>query len=283
VGPPRGREYGAVRENHTGEPQANHRRLTVAQAAAALGITEGAVRSRIKRGTLPTEKEGGTVFVLLGRGTSQATQTTNTDVPRDQSELIASLQDQVRYLREQLDTEREVRTEERRRHDTVLAQLSAANAEQARTIRELEAPQEPPETAETAEEAPEGAGPRSEAGEAREELVAERTLREMAEATLHEGMAEERRRREEAERERDELRRELYARREPRESLETVEGSSGGVEHTSYAVDVHERAQEATKAHEAAEEQQGRGQSQSATGAVQEGARRPWWRRIFGG
>jgi hypothetical protein len=272
-----------VRENHTGEPQANHRRLTVAQAAAALGITEGAVRSRIKRGTLPTEKEGGTVFVLLGRGTSQATQTTNTDVPRDQSELIASLQDQVRYLREQLDTEREVRTEERRRHDTVLAQLSAANAEQARTIRELEAPQEPPETAETAEEAPEGAGPRSEAGEAREELVAERALREMAEATLHEGMAEERRRREEAERERDELRRELYARREPRESLETVEGASGGVEHTSYAVDVHERAQEATKAHEAAEEQQGRGQPQSATVGAREGARpRSWWRRMLG-
>ena len=41
-------------EDRTGEPQANHERLTVAQAAAALGITEGAVRSRIKRGTLAT-------------------------------------------------------------------------------------------------------------------------------------------------------------------------------------------------------------------------------------
>ena len=47
----------------------------------------------------------------------------------------------------------------------------------------------------------------------------------MAETTLHEGMAEQRRRREEAERERDDLRRQLYARREPRESPETVEAA----------------------------------------------------------
>ena len=112
-------------EDRAGEPQANQERLTVAQAAAALGITEGAVRSRIKRGTLPTTKERGKVFVLLGDGTSGANQLPNIGVPGDQSELIASLQDQVRYLREQLDAEREARTEERRRHDTVVAQLTS--------------------------------------------------------------------------------------------------------------------------------------------------------------
>src|SRR5215208_602787 len=112
-------------EGHTGEPKANHQRLTVAQAATALGITEGAVRSRIRRGTLPTTKVGGTVFVLLGSDTSQTNQSPNTGVPSDQSELITSLQDQVRYLREQLDAEREARTEERRRHDTVVAQLTS--------------------------------------------------------------------------------------------------------------------------------------------------------------
>jgi hypothetical protein len=229
-----------VGEDHTGEPQANQERLTVAQTATRLGITEGAVRSRIKRGTLGTAKEGGSVFVLLGGGTSKANQPPNAGVPSDPSELIASLQDQIRYLREQLDAEREARTEERRRQDTVLAQLSAANAEQARTIRELEAPQEPSEDAETVEEAP-------------DELGAERARREMAETTLHEGMAEERRRREAAERERDELRRELYARREPRESPETV-------------ADSPERAE-----------------PRPATGGAQEGARRPWWRRVFGG
>lgn len=40
------------------EPRSNHERLTVTQAAASLGITEGAVSSRIKGGTLPITKEG---------------------------------------------------------------------------------------------------------------------------------------------------------------------------------------------------------------------------------
>jgi hypothetical protein len=137
-----------VGEDHTGEPQANQERLTVAQAAAALGITEGAVRSRIKRGTLPTRKERGTVFVLLGDGTSEANQPPNIGVPGDQSEFIASLQDQVRYLREQLDAEREARTEERRRHDTVVAQLTSK-------IPAIEAPQEATGGAERGEEGPE--------------------------------------------------------------------------------------------------------------------------------
>src|SRR5215216_4484963 len=62
-----------------------------------------------------------------------------------------------------------------------------------------------------------------ELGALREELGAERVRREMAETTLREGIAEEQRRREEAERERDGLRQELYALREARESPETTE------------------------------------------------------------
>jgi hypothetical protein len=150
-----------VGEDRTGEPPANHERLTVAQAAAALGITAGAVRSRIKRGTLPTAKEGGTVYVLLGGGTSQANQTPNIGVPGDQSELIAALQDQISYLREQLDAERQARTEERRRHDTVVAQLASK-------IPAIEAPQEASETAETVEEEPQRAQPQSATAEAQE-------------------------------------------------------------------------------------------------------------------
>jgi hypothetical protein len=100
-----------VGEGHTDEPQANHERLTVAQAAATLGITEGAVRSRIKRGTLPTIKEGGTVFVLWGSGasgTSQANQPPNTDAPTDHTEEL------IRTLREQLELERQAHAEARR-------------------------------------------------------------------------------------------------------------------------------------------------------------------------
>jgi hypothetical protein len=150
-----------VGEDRTGEPQANHERLTVAQAAVRLGISEGAVRSRIKRGTLPTSKEGGKVFVLLGDSTSQANQSPNTGEPTAQFELIASLQDQVRYLREQLDTEREARTEERRRHDTVVAQLTSK-------IPAIEAPQDERESPETVEEEPERAEPHPATGGAQE-------------------------------------------------------------------------------------------------------------------
>src|SRR5215216_7155701 len=137
-------------KGYSGEPQANRNRLTVARAAASLGISEGAVRSRIKRGTLPTTREGGTVFVLLGGSTSQANQPPNTGVPGDQSKLVDALQDQIHYLRVQLDAEREARTEERRRHDTIVAQLTSK-------IPAIEAPQEASEAAETVEEEPERA------------------------------------------------------------------------------------------------------------------------------
>jgi hypothetical protein len=85
----------------------------------------------------------------------------------------------------------------------------------------------------------------------------------MAESTLREGMAEERRRREEAERERDYLRRELFGLREPRESPETIEEQQGrGQPHS-----------DAGEAQEPSEAIRGRG---SGT------ARGSWWRRMFG-
>jgi excisionase family DNA binding protein len=86
-------------------------------------------------------------------------------------------------------------------------------------------------------------------GDLRDELGDERARREMAESTLQEGMTEERLRREDAERERDDLRQELYVLRRPPKATETAE-------------------QEA--------------EPHSATEEAQEGARRPWWRRVFG-
>ncbi len=118
--------------------------------------TAEAVRSRVKRGTLRSTKEGGTVYVLLPGslgddqtrpGKDQTTEvndrtedqtTPEYDRARDQAELVESLLDQLAYMREQLAEEREAR----RRADTIMAQLSQANAEQARTIRALEAPQD---------------------------------------------------------------------------------------------------------------------------------------------
>jgi len=120
-------------------------------------MTEAAIRGRIKRRTLRWERVSGTVYVLL----SSDEPLINRDEPNgesaDQYERVEDLREQVAYLREQLDREREARTEERRRHDTIIAQLSAATAEQARTIRAIEAP-------ETVEEAPGQSGGHTEAG-----------------------------------------------------------------------------------------------------------------------
>ncbi len=154
----------------TGDASPSNHRLTVPQAAARLGMTEAAVRGRIKRRTLRSERESGTVYVLL-EGDEP---TINRDDPpsesSDQYDRVEDLREQVAYLREQLDREREARTEERRRHDTIIAQLSATTAEQARTIRAIEAPasEEPAEDAETLVEEPEGAESRSDAAAPRE-------------------------------------------------------------------------------------------------------------------
>jgi len=233
----------------------------VAEAAEILGITAEAVRTRIKRDKLDSIKDPpdrtGTVYVLLevdqtGPNTDHTSQGQDqtTDQTRQDERLVETLREQVAYLQGVIATrDRELgqRAEEIRRRDAALEREQQLTAIFADRLRELEPPREPRESPETVEEEPEGE-------EIREELSAERARREMAESTLHEGMDEERRRREEAERERDDLRRELYALREPRGAPET------------------------------AEEQQGRAEPRPATGEAQEGGvRRPWWRRVFGG
>jgi hypothetical protein len=103
----------------------------VAEAAEVLGISAEAVRGRIRRGTLPVEREGGKVFVLLehgdeGRTTADQSRTT-TDQPADRTELlIAELQDRVRSLEE-------ANRENRR----IIAALT-------QRIPEIEAPASPP-------------------------------------------------------------------------------------------------------------------------------------------
>jgi len=216
-----------------------HERLTIQEAAHRLGVSESAIRKRIKRGTLKREKtEDGRVLVYMESTSAPGTEEVR---PPERDVLISEMQDRLAFLEREL----EVRAEEIRRRDTIIMNMTEA-------MKALNPPA--PEDSSEARESPESTGPTGELGELREELGTERTRREMAESTLHEGMAEEQRRREEAERERDDLRRELFARREPRASPETVEEEP-------------ERAE----------------QPHSATGGAQEGAQRPWWRRMFGG
>ncbi len=138
-------------------------RVTIQQAAQRLGVKEDAVRKRIQRGSMRHEKaKDGRVYVWVdaAQDTAQDEPETSRDEYRDtaQDERVEDLREQVAYLRRQLDEEREAR----RRADTILVQLSAANAEQARTIRAIEAPvsEEDTEGAGTAEEEPEEAAPR---------------------------------------------------------------------------------------------------------------------------
>jgi len=117
-------------------PTPNQRRVPVADAAEALGISEGAVRMRVKRGTLPSTREGGRLYVLLNTDP-----TADPGRPHDRtddrtSELIAT-------LREQLEAERQAHAEARR----IIAGL-------VERIPAIEAPAspEPRESPETAEE-----------------------------------------------------------------------------------------------------------------------------------
>jgi hypothetical protein len=206
-------------------------RLTLRQAAARLGVSESAVRKRVERGTLRSDKgPDGRRYVYLDTGADAvADEGADASATGERDALISEIRAHNDTLREQLEAERQGHAEARRLLAAALERIPA----------QLEAPQEASEDAETVEEAP-------------DKLGTERARREMAETTLREGMAEERRRREEAERERDKLRRQLYARREPGESPETVD------------------------------EQQGRGQPRSDAPGPQGGARRPWWRRVLG-
>jgi Helix-turn-helix domain len=131
----------------------DERRTTVSEAAEILGISAEAVRGRIRRGTIPVVREGGTVYVLI-EGTERHRTTgdqsrTIGDQPGDRTDLlIAELQDRVRSLEE-------ANRENRR----IIAALTSR-------IPAIEAPSDERESPETVEGEPERAEPWSAAAEA---------------------------------------------------------------------------------------------------------------------
>jgi len=102
------------------------RRLTVAQAAEALGITTDAVRMRLSRGTLSSEKQEGRVYVLLE---DDLTSDVTSDSPGPARELVDAKDETIRLLTQQLESERRANEENRR----IIAALTAR-------IPEIEAP-----------------------------------------------------------------------------------------------------------------------------------------------
>jgi excisionase family DNA binding protein len=119
-------------------------RVTVEEAANLLDVTVDAVRKRIERGTLRSEKVGKTRYVLLDdvltqHDTDRTQQDPGQDGNRtlhdsDMTALLASMQDQIDTLKQEL----EDRKEENRRKDAILMTM-------AQRIPELEAPAEPRE------------------------------------------------------------------------------------------------------------------------------------------
>jgi hypothetical protein len=138
--------------------------MAVPEAAAILGLSEDAVRSRLKRGTLRKEKgQDGTVFVVLGADGSPDRPTTNDDQPTtgqmtdqatDQIALVEVLRDQVAFLREQLNEEREANRENRRIMAGLVQRVPELEAREARPE-----PRDAPET--TTQEAAKGNAPAS--------------------------------------------------------------------------------------------------------------------------
>ena len=111
-------------EDRTDPPLAQtgpeRRRYTVAEAARLLNTSAEAIRSRIKRGTLESVKEGATVYVLLSPdqtppGHRSDTTRTADQLPSSQSDvLISEMRGRIEDLRAQLEAERRANEQNRR-------------------------------------------------------------------------------------------------------------------------------------------------------------------------
>ena len=106
-------------------------RLTIPDAAKLLGITEAAVRQRIRRGTIQFEKTDERTFVYVTPEETQAIPEDNQS--RDTALLYQAMQDQIDTLKQEL----ALRNEELRRKDHLLAALTER-------IPAIEAPKEEP-------------------------------------------------------------------------------------------------------------------------------------------
>jgi hypothetical protein len=147
-------------------------RFTIAQAATLLGTSRDAIRQRIRRGTLRSEKADGKWYIYLAEE-SAAAETSGTDgldnVPSDHPSIVQSTRpndDLYRQLVDQLRGEVAFLREELRRKDQLLAgfaqripmleapqQGGESGAREARSVQ-ADPPHEVPETPSAASAAP---------------------------------------------------------------------------------------------------------------------------------
>jgi hypothetical protein len=128
-------------------------RATLTEAAELLGISKGAVRQRVRRGTLRSDKgEDGRVYVYVDPSVDDVRRHTM----QGEGVLVEELRDRIRYLERQVEEERNARY----RADELLARLMERV--------QLEAPPDERESPETLEEETEKAEPRPDATGAQE-------------------------------------------------------------------------------------------------------------------
>ena len=136
-------------EGRTGEDGVADERLTLRQAAARLGVSESAIRKRVERGTLRSDKgPDGRRYVYLGTVADYMPDTgADTSVPRERDALISEMRAHNETLREQLEAERQAHAEARR--------LLAAALERIPALESAESPETPSEPVRGTETPPE--------------------------------------------------------------------------------------------------------------------------------
>ncbi len=122
--------YAASMPEHAADAQTT-RRVPVEEAAKVLGITANAVRKRVERGTLRSERDGDARYVILDDDMPRPADDMPNGMPTDQALIVARLENEVGFLRElvrsrdeELRREREAREEAERRHDTIVMRMA---------------------------------------------------------------------------------------------------------------------------------------------------------------
>src|SRR5215217_1081770 len=140
--------------------------LPVAVASRVMGISRDALYKRIKRDSVGWEKgEDGRIYVHVDTATDAATDadiSAAMDASTDQVALIASLEEQVSYLKEVVrsrDEELRRREEEYREEARRKDHLLAAALERIPAIEPPDTPSEPRESPVTASEEPHNTHP----------------------------------------------------------------------------------------------------------------------------
>ena len=130
-------------------------RLTLRQAAARLGVSESAIRKRVERGTLRSDKgSDGRRYVYLATGADTVADVSSpSSATGERDALISELRAHNGTLREQLQAERQAHAEARRIIAGLVERIPPA----------IEAPREAREASEGASPHSATAGPHSEA------------------------------------------------------------------------------------------------------------------------